>query len=293
MKSKIKPNRYKSTDSGKKPGSVFSGASIDFCLKWIMTVAVISVLSIGAVFAYDLVTQSSLFAVETIDISGNNRVTDTEIIQLAELTRQQNILKLNMYTIENKIAAHPWISAAHVKRDMASRIVITVTEHEALAIVRIENISDILINKQGKPFKEYDPQADQLDFLPVITGLDLTRSQSGYQFKGPLLNMVLEFMNMELAHMAVSIRTDADTGITIDCRDIYNKKRHKENPTIPLKMGFDNYKKKMKRAKTISEYIDTHFPDRVITAIDLFAQEKVLVKTKLIEADSDVSKKGV
>ncbi len=293
MKNNTKQNRYKPEVPNGGATVLDSGSTIDLCLKWIMLIAGISVLSLVSIFVHDLVMQSALFNVKKIDITGNNRVLSDDIIAFAKLDGPHNIYKLNLKSLEKKISTHPWIAAAHVKRTFSSILSIAIVEHEALAIVKIENIADIIINTQGRPFKEYNPGTDHLETLPVVTGLDLTKVETQYIFDGTLLNAIMDFLKIKNNDTTVSINAHNQMGLTIEAKDIYNKIIVSENATIPMKMGFGDYKTKLKRAKTISEYIDKNFPEKTIIAMDLFNLNKIFIKTALNHTGLNTIKKGV
>jgi cell division protein FtsQ len=289
---KIKSNRYKPETS--EAAALYSGANIDFCLKCIITVASISVLSLCSIFAYDFITQSSFFNIKQIHISGAERVLNDEILSLADLTQEENIFGINLYSIERRIASHPWIDSASVHRSLfISTLSISIVEQKPLAIVKIENLADILINTQGRPFKEYDPLEDHGENLPVISGLDLTQNDNQYMFDGPLFNSIMNFLHTENPNRFKTIKADKNTGISIQAGDIYNRMPDPENGFVLLKLGFDNFDAKLKKAKMISEYIDKHFPDRTIRGIDLFNIQKVFIKTKLADALHTNLEKGV
>jgi len=290
---KIKPNRFKPEA---KEGKVFqpdSGTGIDVCIKCITSVALISILSLASIFIYDFITQSDFFTIKKIEITGTKRVLKDDIIRLASLTDKKNIFKINLFSIEKLIASHPWIQSASVKRNLTSRLSISVIEQEPLAIVKIENLADILINTQGRPFKEYNPQKDHIENLPVISGLDLTVKNNQYRFDSPLFNSIMNFLKTDAPGNVKQIKGDKNTGIAVETRDIYNQQPFNEQGTIQIKLGFNNFKAKLNKAKKISEYIDKHFPTRTICAMDLFNIEKVFIKTKLNDALHNNLEKGV
>lgn len=293
MNKKIKTNRYKPEVNEGKDHPSGSEAGIDFCLKCIITVAFISVLSLSSIFAYDFMTQSAFFNIKKIEIAGTKRVIKEEILTLANLTGQENIFGINLYSIENRIASHPWIQSVSVKRNLSSVLSITVVEQEPLAIVKIENLADIIINTQGRPFKEYNPQKDHAGNLPVISGLDLTRKNNHYLFNGPLFNSIMDFLNTEDSNLFKKIKADRNTGVTIDGKNIYTRLTDPEQDTIQIKLGFNNFEAKLKKAKKISEYLDKNFPDRIICAMDLFNIQKVFIKTTLNTALHTNLEKGV
>ncbi len=270
-----------------------SGFGIDFCLKCIMTVAVISLISLASIFIYDCITQSAFFHIKKIEISGQQRTTDSEILDLSDIKTGKNILKLNLFFIEKKIESHPWVKSVSVKRQLPSTLVISIVEHQPLAIVKIENLSDILINTQGRPFKEYNPEKDQLEHLPVISGLALTSSNDDFLFNGPLFDSVMDFLTIQKLTGIHQIKADQNTGLVIEARDIYNRKPANETNTLEIRLGFNNFQAKLNRAKKISDYIDKHFPELAISEMDLFNIEKVFIKTQPGETLHNTLEKGV
>ena len=294
MNKKIKENRYKPKARGTEAMETDSGFGIDFCLKCIMIVAAISLISLASIFAYDFVTQSAFFRVKSIEITGASRASEKEIIDLAELKTGANIFELNLFAVKDRIVSHPWVLSAEVKRDLPSGLIITLKEQQPLAIVKIENLADILINTEGQPFKEYNPQTDKIEDLPVISGLDLTARNDEYLFKGPLFNSMMKFLNMRSLSLQVHrINGDHNTGLSVRVKDIFNQEPETENSGFEIKLGFDNFQNKLKRAKKISAYIDKNYPDRVITAMDLFDIEKAFIKTKRNDALHNTIEKGV
>lgn len=292
MKSKVKQNRYK-PEAVKSAAEYHPGTGIDFCLKWIMLVAGISLFSLAMIFMYDLVTQAPVFNVKTVHVSGNQRVSEDEVKSFAGLDGPMNMFKINLNSVEARLASHPWIEKVHVKRNIHCELFIHVIEHQALAIVKIENIADIIINEKGIPFKEYDPMQDRLEALPIITGLDLTLSGPDYLFDGILFNAVMDYLDITGAKADLKIHADDQMGLTIEARDTLRKESSPENRTIKIKMGFDNYRQKIKKAKHISAYIEKFFPGKTITAMDLFNLKKVFIRTELSDPECITTEKGV
>jgi len=291
---KIKANRYK-PEPGRpkalKSVSITSADAVDLCLKCIMTIAFFSVLSLAAIFMYDFITQSKFFNIKKIEITGTEHAVQNDILKLADLSCDKNIFKVNLFNIEKRIATHPWIASAMVNRNMACELLISVIEEKPLAVVKIENLADILINTHGRPFKEYNPQKDNIGNLPVITGVDLnmkvTRNltdthkklKQEYLFKGPLFDSIMEFLKLEDLNDITLIKADENRGISIKANDIYNKIPLNHEKTIQIQLGFNKFKEKLNKAIKISEYIDKNFPERTICAMDLSNLEKVFIKT--------------
>ncbi len=243
----------------------------------------LAVFSLGAIFVYDFVTQSPLFMIRQIKVSGNDRVTQEEILEICGLNKTENILRINISAIEKRLCNHPWIESASLQREMVSRgLLVSVTEQKPLAVANIQNIVRVVINTQGIPFKEYDPERDHLGGLPVISGLDLTLSGSSCEFQGPLFESIMEFFhtNPEAAGQVITVNGDSQTGILIYTRGLFDNTSQLSGHMIPIRMGFDHFREKLEKARDISAYISKNFPDKTIRAMDLFDMEKVFVKVK-------------
>ena len=279
MNKQIKQNRFKPEPSPPK-GKSTQSASKRPVGKIVALLGLVFLISLSAIWVFDAITQSPYFAIKQVDISGTHRVTKEEVRKLTGVADQTNLLGINLNTIEQQIISHPWITTASVKRSYFSTLVVTIVEHEPLAIVNIENLADIIINTQGRPFKEYDPKKDQLNFLPVISGIDLSRADNGYQFEGPLFNAIMDLLKIQGFGKIDEVRGDDNIGITIMTQDIYNKNPNNIQKVIPVKLGFERFEEKRIKAIKISAYMDTYFPDKAISAIDLYNIEKIFITTK-------------
>ncbi len=84
MNKKIKQNKYK-PEAGKSREArrelITSAEAVDFCLKCIMIVVSITVLSLASIFIYDFITQTDFFNIKTIEISGTKQ-TSKNVFQI-------------------------------------------------------------------------------------------------------------------------------------------------------------------------------------------------------------------
>ena len=297
----IKPNRYKPDPRAERKGQTPSaprGRSVFRVISWIFMAAV---MSLTAIYIHDAVVQSPFFTITRIEITGNHRVSRQEILAQAGLNREVNLFELHLPAVVQKLTRHPWIDRAQVKRRLLSTLEISLEEEEPLAIVTIENLPDIIINVQGEPFKEYAPETDHLEGLPVISGVDLSLSGTAYGFEGDLFNAIMDLLHIQDLSQVRTIHGDENTGITIKALDIYNKKTYtedtagetqaREKALIPIKLGFNGFKEKLNRAAEISRYMGKNFPDRIILAMDLYNIEKIFIKTE--DALHNTLEKGV
>lgn len=115
MNEKVKQNRYKKKSDS--PGFMHR-TNRQQLLKIAALPVLVCVLSIAAVFAHDVVVQSPFFTIKKVAVSGENRVPKDEILALAGLEAPSNFFGVNLFAMEKKIAAHPWIAAAAVTRSL-------------------------------------------------------------------------------------------------------------------------------------------------------------------------------
>lgn len=295
-KKKITKNKYKvSAKKSRKLSTFLGGRAL-----WgkVFLSLFIGGMSLGSIYIHDAVLQCPLLEVKTIMIDGLDRVPRDEVLAWTGLDKPANIFQLQPDILEKKLNTHPWIRLATVKRQLLSTISIKIEEQEPLAIVTIENLADIVINAQGEPFKAYDPPKDDLAALPVISGVDLSLSNSTYLFQGDLFNAVMQILKLKGFGQIQTIFGDENTGILINILNTHTG--FTENPgetesekktVIPVKLGFDGFEKKLARARQIQCYMETNYPDKTISAIDLFSLKKVFVTTE--DAAQNTIKKGV
>ncbi len=301
---RVKQNRYKPEPRQDKPAGSNkkqkNAPRRKSLLRLIAPVFLLAAMSLVAIYAHDAVVQSPFFTIQTIEISGIDRVTRDELITRAGLDQPTNLFDVHLAAIEKQLVSHPWVARATVNRDLFTALNITIEEQEPLAIVTIENLADIIINTQGVPFKEYEPGKDKLSTLPVISGVDLSLSNNTYLFEGELFNAIMDLLEVQSLGGVKSIHGDENIGVTIKALDIYNKRIYTEaiaedtlrpSALIPIKLGFGRFEEKLVRAKKISRYMEAQFPSKTILAMDFFNIEKIFIKTE--DALHNTLEKGV
>ncbi len=236
-------------------------------------------------YTYDFIMQSTYFNIKNITLEGNNRINKKEIINFSRINNSHNTLSINLHVVQKRLVHHPWIKAAFIKRDLPSGLTIKIVEEVPFAIVKIQNIAEIVINNQGKPFKELEPDIDNLNHLPVIQGLELAESKGDFNFKGNLLNLALKVLDMNRFGKIYHVKADKNMGISIKTK-LYNK-------DITMKLGFSNFHNKAYKAEQIANYFKKNLINREISTFDLYDPENVLVKSKDKDALHNLTKGGV
>lgn len=280
MNKKAKQNSYKPGPGSPRKNAFSLAGFLRAWLKYSLGFVLVAGMSLCAIWIHDFVVQTPFFHIQKIEVSGNHRISRHEVIQWAGLSPETNLFSIHLDTLEKKITCHPWIDQVLIQRSGFSTLKVSLVEHKALARVNMKNLADLVINTQGKPFKEYDPHQDQLQSLPVISGLELKKTPETFQFEGPVLSTILDLLKVRGFGKIHWIMGDETMGITMATEDIYNTNPAHLQDSIFLKLGFDKFAKKQAQALKISSYMETHLPDKIICAMDLFTIEKVFIKTK-------------
>lgn len=124
----------------------------------------------GGLFSlYKLMAVSEFFQLTDIRVQGSNRLDKQQIMALAGINYQSNILAINTGQIKKKIESHHWIQSAQIKRSIPSELRIYVKERVPVSLVN-SGSGLYFLDKSGDVFAPANPP-DDIDF-PVITGLE-------------------------------------------------------------------------------------------------------------------------
>ncbi len=147
------------------------GARLAIVGKALVVAAVVA----GAVWAGRQVVRhviaSPRFAVRDVEVGPSTRVTADEIRDLSGVRIGDRLLAVDPDAVAARLATHPWILSARVRRELPSTLAIEVTERKAVASALLGAL--YLLDADGRPFKR--ATFAEADGLPVITGV--TRDQ--------------------------------------------------------------------------------------------------------------------
>ncbi len=91
---------------------------------------------------------SSFFFIDKITIMGTEKVSESEVLQLADISLGTNIFKVNNRLSARAIQIHPLIKSAQVIRHLPREIRITVVEREQWAVMPY-NGNFLILDSQG------------------------------------------------------------------------------------------------------------------------------------------------
>ncbi|HJL14199.1 MAG TPA: FtsQ-type POTRA domain-containing protein [Sandaracinaceae bacterium LLY-WYZ-13_1] len=149
-------------------------------------VAVVAV-GVGAVALGRLVERhvrtSEAFAVTEIQLEGHVRLTQHEVLSTAGLAEGRNVFDVAPEEAEERLAAHPWIAEADVRRRLPGTYAVEIRERRAVALLALGDV--YLVSEDGAVFKKVEP-TDPVD-LPIITGIDRERFTRDRGFRTSVL----------------------------------------------------------------------------------------------------------
>jgi cell division protein FtsQ len=145
-------------------------------LSWAITLftgsTFIVIISIGLLFSYRSITNSTFFAVQKIQISGNVRLEQEDVLNLAHLKNGENSLAVNISDIEYKLLRSPWVENVSVKRQLPGNLAITIDERKPRYWMRQDN-RIVYADEKGNPIDYVGTyKFASLPFLSVEAGTE-------------------------------------------------------------------------------------------------------------------------
>ncbi len=271
MLGKKKParkNRYKKRVQQKRRriwGRLLVGAKL-FSL-------VIILLAASAVFmvGYAAVTQSEYFSTRSLQIQGNTRLSEAEVLKQSGVKPGENLLAINLKLVRKRLLAHPWISKASVAREIPNTIRISISEHRALAVLDLGR--QFIINHQGRIFKEHaktDPQG-----LPLVTGIVYADISLGDDRLTPAMQVLLEVLELSKAkksilpyHQIRNFHMDAEMGVTLG---VWQDERK-------IKLGLSRFEYKYGQLKKLLPHLKYNPKWKGFRLIDLTNPDRIVVR---------------
>jgi cell division protein FtsQ len=139
--------------------------------KLLLVAGLVGLLFFGGKLALAHVMDSPRFALREVTVSPTTRVSYQEVLALARVADGDRLLALDTDAIAARVAEHPWVAEARVRRQLPAGLMIEVSERRATAVALLGAL--YLLDDAGRPFKR--ATVEEADGLPVITGLE--RSQ--------------------------------------------------------------------------------------------------------------------
>lgn len=126
--------------------------------------------------------------IKNIYISGNELVSDKEIITTAKLNDYPSFIKTYFIDIKTKLKANPYIKYVHIKRKMFNKIYLEIEEYRPLFIYQ----DKLILSSSKKVDNKY-----MIDYVPYITN-DITSIYTRFIEK---FNLVNDDILLKISHI--------------------------------------------------------------------------------------------
>lgn len=239
------------------------------CLRYTLTGLGIVSISLTSIMIYKELLRLPWLQVKKIQVEGCVNHTPAEILDIADIQPQVNLLSLNLKQICKQLESSPWIEKAQVKRTFPDQLYISIFERKPVALINLNQLH--LVDHKGAIFKKVDHQEGQ--GLPIVTGIDWESLMKHKQKYTLLINEALSLLSLfkqkGLDKSYISeINVNPSLGLTV----------YTTNNTLQIVMGFAPFQKKCNRLYVIME--DLNKKNLTAQKIDLNYQHKAFVKIK-------------
>jgi cell division protein FtsQ len=228
--------------------------------------------STAFIFAHDYFVHSRQFRASEIQVSGARRLDRQQVLAIAEIEEDANILAVNLNTARKRLLAQPWIAGAAVSRKIPSGLHLSITEEKALAILEMDREERYLLNESGRVFKRMQPL--EQENLPRVQGLN----HADLPVAGERMTESLEAVMTLLALAAKPgsplplsaidrIQVDHEVGITVAA----------EGVSRIIKLGFGRYARKCRELGRLMARLEKKNRLEAVRTLDLFDVDRIVI----------------
>ncbi len=253
-----------------------------FCLKCTLFSLCIILVSLTSIILYKEILKSEYLKVKKIQVEGCLRYTEAQILYIAGIKPQINLLSLNLRNICQCLENSPWIERANVKRVFPDKLDISIVEREPAALINLNQL--YLVDKKGTIFKKAEREDGLLAF-PILTGVtwqDLMNPQGIHTHlitQTLTLMALLEEEGIDISAIS-EIHLDPAFGLTV----------FTTQHATQINMGFSPCKEKCRHLCAIME--DLERKDLIPHTIDLNHSYRAFVKIKPQNKKNESIRKG-
>lgn len=238
------------------------------------------VLCLFFIYAYGCLLSMPYFEIRQVSVRGLKELTEKDILTMAAIKPQQNLLAMNTEALGKRISANPWVKNIYVGRELPDRLVLEVRERNPLAMVK--QAGDFyLMDNEGFVFKKVG-KGDEVD-LPILTGVDGREKEKS--------RLLLGTLNL-LKTMSASTRYNyLGTISEVNINDIFGISLLTDTG-LYLKLGTDNYEKKLNRLNVVMADVEKRGLRKGYLFVDISDVTKVTIQYKDVSGRPEQGKKG-
>ncbi len=225
---------------------------------------------------FNFIFSSNFCNIEEIIIKGNDYLSEDEIFSKSQIKLGENIFKLDLKKSMDSLKREPRIKEVEIKRVIPNKIIISLKERKAAAIVHIgeEYFSS---TKEGIVLSIIDRSEEGFS-LPLVLGLEIDKIKIGEIIDKPEFRAALESINsleviLPKKFCQVQILSPDDFMI---CNEDDTLKVRVNRPEVIIDKEnlLREALRKIEREKLLVEYIDIRFKDSLVIKLKNFHPKK-------------------
>lgn len=214
-------------------------------------VATFSILIIASITAF-ILSFTSMFTVDLIEVEGNENFSDEEIISMGHASPGKNIIyHSDKEQITDNLELNPYIKKAKVSRKLPSTLVIKVNERKQMMALKYDD-DYLLLDREGILLQKSRTKPK----LTLIEGNIITKIKLGEQLgtkNEDIINKTVSFIQM---------MEDSDLYyVKVDMSNLYNIKAYVYD-TLVVKGDYDTLMENMENGR-LHKVLDKLFEDDI------------------------------
>jgi len=215
---------------------------------------------------FNFIFSSNFCNIKEVIIKGNDCLSEDEIFFNSGIKLGENIFKLDLKKSINSLKQKPRIKEVEIKRVIPNKIIISLTEREAAAIVHIGE-EYFFSTKEGMVLSKID-RPEEGFALPLLSGLEINEIKIGEIIDKPEFRTALESINSAeviLPKKFCRVEILSPDDFMICNKDDTLKVRVNRSEVIINKENLlREALEKIEREKLLVEYIDIRFKDSLV-----------------------------
>ena len=216
--------------------------------------------------AVAVVAGLEIFHVDQINVRGNHRLSNGEVLAMLENLRGRSVLSVDLAEWRRALLKSPWVADASLRRTLPSTVDVVILERAPLGIGRMKG-SLYLVDDRGVVIDEYGPSYSDLD-LPIIDGLSSApEEQHSNSYRALLARRLLDALRVQ--NMASQISQ-------IDVSDSRNAVVLLEGDPTLIRLGNERFVERLQSYHELAPTLRDQVP--AIDYVDLRFDERVYVR---------------
>ena len=215
---------------------------------------------------FNFIFSSNFCSIEEVIIKGNDYLSEDEIFSKSQIKLGENIFKLDLKKSIDSLEQEPRIKEVEIKRVIPNKIIISLKERKAAAIVHIGE-EYFFFTKEGIVLSKID-RPEEGFVLPLLSGLEIDEIKIGEIIDKPEFRTALESINsaeviLPKRFCRVEILSPDDFMI---CNKDDTLKVRVNRPEVIINKEnlLREALEKIEREKLLVEYIDIRFKDSLV-----------------------------